>query len=217
MNLPEFGVKRPVTTAMIFIAAVLLGIFALVRLNLDLMPDIEIPTIGVLTTYEGAGPQEVETRITKIMEEQLSTVPNLDRLESTSQENLSVVTCRFDWGIDLAEASNDLRDKVDLAKIRFPEDAEDPIIFKFDLSMAPILAFAVTAEESRNILYDIIDDRIIDPLKTIPGIATAIIRGGLEREILIEVDRSRLEAYHLSIDPIVDILKKENLSTPGGH
>lgn len=217
MNLPEFGVKRPVMTAMVFIAIIILGLVSLTRLGLDFMPDIEIPSIGVITTYEGAGPQEVEYKITEIMEDRLATVNDLDKIESTSQESISAVMLKFDWGTNLDEAANDVRDKVDLAKVRLPDEADDPIIFKFDVSMMPIMVLAITAEESYPILYDLIDDRICDPLKTIPGVATATIRGGLERQILVELDSTRLEAYQLSVNQILNIISKENLSQPGGH
>lgn len=131
MNLPELGVKRPVTTLMIFTAMVLLGVVAFLRLGLDLMPDIDIPSVSVITTYKGAGPQEVETRITEPMEERISTVQNLDELTSISMEGLSVVTAKFEWGVNLDEATNDIRDKVDLARKRLPDEADDPVLFHY--------------------------------------------------------------------------------------
>lgn len=217
MRLPQIGVKYPVTTAMLFMAIVVFGLVVLPQLGLDLMPEIEIPSIGVITTYRGAGPQEIEYKITEVMEDRLSTVPNLDKIESISKEGMSVVMLKFDWGINLDEASNDIRDKVDLAKIHLPDEADNPIIFKFDLAMMPIMVLAVTAEESYPFLYDLIEDRICDPLKTVPGVATATIKGGIERQILVELDRARLEAYHISTNQILSIIKKENLSQPGGH
>ena len=217
MNLPQFGVKYPVTTTMIFVAMVILGIVSLSRLGLDLMPDIEIPSIAVLTAYQGAGPQEVESKITKTLEDMLATVKNLDKIESFSGEGISTVILKFDWGINLDEAANDVRDMVSLSEKNLPDDAGKPVIFKFDLSMMPVLVLAVTAEENYPILYDLIDDRVCDSLKTIPGVAAAVIRGGLERQILVELDRSRLEAYRLSADQVLDALRKENLDIPGGH
>ncbi|MBL7131700.1 MAG: efflux RND transporter permease subunit, partial [Candidatus Omnitrophica bacterium] len=217
MNLPQFGVRYPVTTTMIFVAMVLLGLVSLFRLGLDLMPDIEIPTIAVLTTYEGAGPEEVESKITKILEDRLATVKNLDKIESSSEEGISAIMLKFDWGTNLDEAANDVRDMVGLSEKYLPEDVDRSLILKFDLSMMPILVLAVTAEESYPILYDLIDDRICDPLKTVPGVAAAPIRGGLERQVLIELDRSRLEAYHLSVNQVISALRKENLDIPGGH
>ena len=217
MRLPGFGVKYPVTTTMIFAAMVILGLVSLFRLGLDLMPEIEIPTISVLTTYRGAGPEEVESKITKVLEDRLATVKNLDKIESSSEEGVSAIALKFDWGTNLDEAANDVRDAVDLSIPFLPEEVDRPTIFKFDLSMMPILILAVTARESYPILYDLMDERICDPLKTVPGVAAASIRGGLEREILIELDRARLEAYHLSPSQVINAIKRENLDIPGGH
>ena len=217
MNLPQFGGKYPVTTTMIFISMVLLGLVSLTQLGLDLMPDIEIPTIAVLTTYQGAGPEEVESKITKVLEDRLATVKNLDKIESTSEEGMSAIMLKFDWGTNLDEAANDVRDMVDLSERLLPEDVDNPRILKFDLSMMPVLVLAATAEESYPILYDLIDDRVCDPLKTVPGVAAATIQGGLERQILVELDRSRLEAYHLSTNQVINALRAENLDIPGGH
>jgi len=217
MRLPQFGVRYPVTTTMIFVAMIILGIVSLPRLGLDLMPEIEIPVIAVSTVYEGAGPEEVESKISKVLEDRLATVKNLDRIESSSEENISVISLKFDWGTNLDEAANDVRDMVGLSERYLPDEVDRPTILKFDLSMMPILILAVTAEESYPILYDLVEDKISDPLKTVPGIATASIIGGLERQILIELDRSRLQAYHLSVDQIINALRKENLDIPGGH
>ena len=217
MRLPQFGVKYPVTTTMIFAAMIILGFVSLYRLGLDLMPDIEIPTIAVLTIYEGAGSEEVESKITKILEDRLATVKNLDKIESSSEEGISAIMLKFDWGTNLDEVANDVRDMVGLSEQYLPEDVDRPTILKFDLSMMPILVLAVTADESYPILYDLIDDRICDPLKTVPGVAASVIRGGLERQILVDLDRSRLEAYHLSVNQVINALRKENLDIPGGH
>ncbi len=217
MRLSEISVRYPVTTLMVFLAMILLGLFSLTQLGLDLMPNIEIPVISVITTYRGAGPEEVESKITEVLEDRLSTVANLDSIESTSEEGLSIISLKFDWGINLDEASNDVRDRISLAEGFLPDEIEKPVVFKIDLSMIPILVLTVTADESYPILHDLIEDEIADPLKTIPGVATAMIRGGLEREIRVDIDRSRLEAYNLSIERIVSILKQENISIPGGH
>ncbi|MDY7034423.1 MAG: efflux RND transporter permease subunit [Thermodesulfobacteriota bacterium] len=217
MLLPEIGVRRPVTTAMVFIGIIVLGLVSLSQIGIDMMPDLELPTIGVITHYSGAGAEDVESRITEIIEEKVSTVPNLDKVESISQEGVSVVMVKFKWGADLSEASNDIRDKIDLAKRDLPDDCEDPYIFKFNFSMMPIIVFGVMAEESYPRLYHIIEKRVCDPLKTVSGVATAVIRGGLERQILVNLDRQRLEAHHLSINQVVHALKTENLNLPGGH
>lgn len=217
MNLPEFGVKRGITTFMIFMAMIILGLVSLAGLGIDLMPEIEIPTIGVITKYEGAGPQEVESRITKVLEAQLATVSNLDKIESISQDDLSIIMLRFDWGTNLDAASNDVRDKIGLVKPLLPDDAEDPYIFKFDISMFPIIFMGITAEESFPQLYHIIDKEVCDVLKTIPGVAATLIRGGLKRQISVNIDRQLLEARNLSILEVVKAIHAANLDLPGGH
>jgi len=217
MRLPEIGVRRPVATAMFFIAIVIVGLVCLTQLGIDMMPDMEIPTVGVITTYQGAGSQEVESRITEIIEEQVSTVQGLDEIQSSSQEGISVVSAKFDWGYNLDEATNDIRDKVDLAKEALPDDADDPILFKFDLSMMPILVLGIRADQSYPLLYNLAEKKIADPLKQIPGVAAATIRGGLEREIHVDIDLEKLDAFHLAIDQVINVLRAQNLSLPGGH
>ncbi|MDD5454391.1 MAG: efflux RND transporter permease subunit [Candidatus Ratteibacteria bacterium] len=217
MELPELGVKRAVTTAMIFIAVIILGAVSLTRMGLDMLPDIEIPTIAVITTYTGVGPEEVEQRVTRVAEEQLATVEDLDKIEASSSEGISVVSLRFKWGVNLDSAMNDVRDKLDMVKPRLPEDADAPLIFKFDLSMMPVLAYGVSAQESYPRLKKILEDEIAIPLESVPGVASVTVRGGLERAILVELDAQRLNAYNISINQIENMLRAGNLSTPGGH
>ncbi|HNW35851.1 MAG TPA: efflux RND transporter permease subunit, partial [Candidatus Ozemobacteraceae bacterium] len=143
MNLSRFGVRWPVTTSMIFLAIIILGGFAWTRVGVDLMPDFEIPAVTIITSYSGAGPQEVESRITEPIEESVSTVQNVDEVTSLSFEGVSVVTVKFEWGIDLAEATNDVRDKLDLVSKTLPEKAETPMIFKFNTSMIPVVVIGV--------------------------------------------------------------------------
>ncbi len=217
MKLSEFGVKWPVTTTMIFLAIVIVGAFAYTQVGIDLMPDFEVPAITIITTYDGAGPQEVESRITERIEEQVSTVQNVDEITSMSFEGMSMVTVKFDWNIDLAEATNDVRDKLDLVAKRLPEKAETPMIFKFNTSMIPVVMLGVSADENWEKLDKIVDKKIIDPLKRVPGVATAISQGGSKRGILCQIDRERLKATGLTGNAIVNILRSQNLNNPGGH
>src|SRR3990167_6611017 len=131
MRLPEFGVRFPVTNIMIFLAILVLGVVSLSKLPIDLMPEIEPPVISVITVYEGASAEDVETKVTEIIENDLSIISNLDKLTSRSQEGLSIVSCRFKWGVNLDEASNDIRDRLEFSKKTLPEEIETPIVFKF--------------------------------------------------------------------------------------
>jgi HAE1 family hydrophobic/amphiphilic exporter-1 len=217
MKLAELSVKRPVTTAMIYIAMVVLGLVSLPMLGVDLMPDIEIPAVSVITGYEGAGPEEIETLITEPMEESLSTISGVSEVISLSKEGISAVTLRFDWGEKIDEAINEVRDKVDLARMRLPDEAEKPVIVKFDVAMAPILVIAITAEENYPNLQKIVKDRIIDPVKRIKGVAAATPHGGLERQIRVDIDRDRMIALGISYEQVKAALAAQNMSIPGGN
>ncbi|MBU1106598.1 MAG: efflux RND transporter permease subunit [Candidatus Riflebacteria bacterium] len=216
MKLSEFGVKWPVTTSMIFIACVILGGFAYTRVGIDLMPDMNIPVISIITSYKGAGPHEIETRITEIIEERVATIQNVDKVSSSSMEGVSMVTVRFNWDTDLSEAANDIRERIDLIRKYLPDGAENPMILKFDMSAIPVMVFCVTADESWEKLNTIVDNKITDALKRLPGVATAVSQGGLRRTIRVKLNRERLKATGISGQQIVQILHAQNLSNPGG-
>jgi HAE1 family hydrophobic/amphiphilic exporter-1 len=202
---------------MIYIAMIVLGLASLMKLGLDLMPEMEIPAVSVLTVYEGAGPEEVETLITEPMEDSLSAISGVDEVISISKEGLSSVVLKFKWGQKIDEIINDVRDKVDQAKPRLPDDAENPSIIKFDIAMSPILIISITADDSYPVLEKIVNDEIIDPLKRVKGVAAATPRGGLERQIRVDIDRDRLAALNLSVAQINASLAAQNISVPGGN
>ncbi len=217
MKLPEFSVRRRVTVSMLFIAILIFGVLCLTRLKLDMLPKITPPVISVITFYPGANASDVESNVTKYLEDELTTVNNLDEITSISKDNLSVVNCTFKWGTNLDTASNDVRDKVDLAKPRLPDDVEKSLIFKFSSSSFPIVIAAVTATESYPQLYQITDKMIADPLKRVPGVGTVILRAGLERQINVFLHKNKLEAYHISVQRLKKILKAENINLPAGN
>ncbi|MHC4640180.1 MAG: efflux RND transporter permease subunit [Planctomycetota bacterium] len=217
MKLAQISVNRPVTTLMIFISMVVLGLVSMSMLGLDLMPDLEIPAVSVMTIYEGAGPEEVETLITEPMEDTLSTISGVDEVISISKEGMSAIILKFDWGEIIDETVNDMRERIDLIRERLPEEAENPLIFKFDLSMMPIAIIAVTAGDSYPDLQDIVDDQIVDPIKRVKGVASATAGGGLERQIRVDIDRDRLAALNISVEQMNIALAAQNISTPGGN
>jgi len=217
MKLAQISVDRPVTTLMIFVAMVVLGLVSMSMLGLDLMPELEIPSVSVITAYEGAGPEEIETLITEPMEDTLSTISGVDEVISISKEGMSTVTLRFEWGEKIDESINDVRERIDLIREMLPEEAGNPIIFKFDLSMIPIAIIAFTAEESYPDLQDIVDDEIVDPLKRVDGVASVTAGGGLLRQIRVDIDRDKLAALNLSITQLNQALAAQNISTPGGN
>ncbi len=219
MNLPEFAVRRPTTVMMIFLAIALMGAISLSMLNIDLLPEIEPPAISVLVPYPGATASDVESDVTKYLEDQLSTVNNLDKLISLSKDNLAMVTCKFAWGTDLDVASNDVRDKIDLAKPDIHEhapDAEEPMLFKFSSATAPVMFVTVTATESWPQLYHLVDKRISDPLKRVPGVGAIMMYGGMIRQINVEFDKRALAGYGLTVPEVIQKIKAENLDMPAG-
>ncbi len=216
MKLAQFSVNRPVTTVMIFIAGIVLGLVSMTLLGIDLMPELEIPAVSVLTSYEGAGPEEIETLITEPLEDALSTISGVDEVISISKEGVSSITLKFKWGQNIDETINELRDKIDQAAIWMPEEADKPSIVKFDIAMQPILIISITAEESYPNLQTIVKDNIVDPLKRVKGVAAAFERGGMTRQIRVDIDRSKLSALNLSVSQINEMLAAANMSIPGG-
>ncbi|OGW85807.1 MAG: hypothetical protein A2987_05930 [Omnitrophica bacterium RIFCSPLOWO2_01_FULL_45_10] len=220
MNLPEFGVKRPITNLMIFSAIIIVAFYSLTRLGIDRFPEIEPPSITVISTYPGASAEDVETKVTEVLENQLATTPGLEKITSRSSEGFSSVSLKFKWGTNMDEASNDIRDRVDLAKRvlpDIPDEMGDPFLFKFNTANIPILFMGITAGPTYMDLHDLIDKRIGDPLRQIPGVGTVQLIGGLERQINIWIDRERLEGYGFSILDIQNALKEENVQQPVGN
>lgn len=221
MRLPEFGVRRPTTNLMIFCVVLLLAFYSFSRLGIDLFPEIESPVISVIAAYPGASPEDVELKITEVLENQLGTTPGIEKITSYSSEGVSVIALKFIWGVNLDAASNDVRDRIELAK-RFlpdiPDEMDNPFIFKFNTANIPILFLGVTAEQNYPQLYDLIDKRLGDALRQLPGVGTVQIQGGgLERQINIWIDQKRLEGYGLSILDIQEVLRRENVTQPVGN
>ncbi len=216
MNLPELGVRRPVTTVAVFVVILILGLVSLSQLGIDLMPDITLPAVSITTTYPGAGPEDVETRVTRVIEDAVSTVPNVDKVTSTSQENVSAIIVYFKWGTNIDAAAMDVRDKLGFYAPFLPEDATDPLIFKFDASLMPILFLGISAEESYPDLLKLVDDRLCDPIRRVAGVGSATVFGGLERQINVKVDAAALQARGLSIDMVTRMLQASNLNLPAG-
>ncbi|MDD5355534.1 MAG: efflux RND transporter permease subunit, partial [Candidatus Omnitrophica bacterium] len=219
MKLPEFGVKRPVTNLMIFSSIIIIAMYSLTRIGIDSMPKIEPPVITVVSSYPGASPEEVETKVTEPLENQLATTPGLEKITSTSSEGASLIRLKFIWGTDLDAASNDVRDRIELTKRYLPDipdEMDNPYIFKFNTANIPILFLGITAQESYKDLYELADKRIGDALRQLPGVGTVQLFGGLERQINIWLDRHRLEGYGFSILDVQNAIKQENISQPVG-
>lgn len=218
MNFPKFAVSRPVFVSIIFIIMGLFGLYSLKELPIDLMPDMEIPAISVITIYKGAGSEEVEEKVSKVIESALSSTAGMKSIYSRSMENVSTVTCEFDYGTDLSEATNKVRDLLNMSRSYLPDDIEEPLIFKFDFSMMPIMFLSVTSSKE-DIRYkgDEIEDYISNFLERIPGVGSVITFNGMEKKIIISAEKQRLSAYNLTISDLVGTVQAENLSLPAGN
>ncbi len=182
-----------------------------------MLPEIESPTISVFTRWEGAGTEDMETKVTRVIESALGSVTDLDEITSSTGEGVSRVTCKFKWGTELGEASNDMRDLLERAKRRLPDDADEPILFKFNTSNMPILFFGVTCHENREGMYDVVNDELVDILKRVPGVGSVEAFGGLSRQINVRLDPSRLAAYGLSLPDVAAAIHGDNRTEPAGN
>ncbi len=216
MGLPAFSVRRPITVYMGILVLVLLGGIAFYRLPVDLMPDVQNPTLTVRTAYPGVAPEEVENLVTRPLEAALSSAPGVYRIDSTSAEGSSSVRVSFDWDVNLDEAANEIRTRVDRVRGQLPEGVEPPTIFKFDVSQFPIVFLAISGDKEPREMRTFIEDEIQPRLERIPGVAAVDIRGGLRREIHINLSIEKLTSFNLSVNQIVDILRRENQNRPVG-
>ncbi|MBQ6473061.1 MAG: efflux RND transporter permease subunit, partial [Victivallales bacterium] len=217
MKLPEFGVNRPVATAMLFLAVLTLGVICFLKLGIDLTPDIEPSRVTVATTWDGASAEDVETKVTRVLEKRLGSVSNLDTIRSQTSEGRSTIWLTFAWGTNIDEASNDVRAQIDRVKDDLPDDVEVPQIFKFDSANMPVMAIGVTAKESIEKLYDIIDDEVFQPLQRLEGVGSVNAFGGLHRQIRVVLSREKLAGYGLTLSDIEAAIANENRTLPAGN
>jgi len=217
MSIPRLAIHRPVTMFMISFVIVLLGGISLTRLPVDLMPDTEFPSITVRVSYPGVGPLEMEELVTRPIEQAVSAVAGLERVESTSSEGSAMVRLNFVWGSDLSEAADDVRTRIDRVRGRLPEDAEPPIIFKFDSTAMPIMGIGVEGDYDAVTLRELAQNDLSPRLERVAGVAAVTIDGGLRRQIRVDLSREKITALNLSPDRVVQILRTENQNIPLGE
>jgi len=217
MNLSRSAVRRPVFTIMMMLIVILLGSISLVRLPIDLMPDITYPTLTVQTLYENASPEEVEELITRPIEEAMSAVPGVESVYSTSSEGASNVRVTFSWGTDLDTASNDIRDRLDRVIPRLPDDAERPTLRKFDIANFPVLIFGASSNLTPLQMRKLIDDQVKYRIERIPGVASLEVWGGYEREIQVNLDAGKIKSMDLPLDQILSRIREGNITLPAGN
>ncbi len=216
MKIYESAVRKPISTILIFVGVVVFGLFSLKNLAIDQFPEMDVPALSVITTYQGVNASEIENNITRVLENQLTTVDNLKDMESTSSDGISMVTLIFNWGTDMTEAANDVRDVTGRISQYLPDGADDPIVYKFNSSMMPVLVLAVTADESYPALAKILDEQMVTRLNRIDGVGAVSIMGAPNREIQINVDPRKLEAYGLTVESIGAVIAQENINLSGG-
>lgn len=217
MSIYKSAVDKPVTTFMIFIAIMVMGAFSLINIPIDLYPEMEPPYVSVMTTYSGANAADIETNVTKVLEDALNSVDKLKEISSTSSDNISVISLEFEWDANLDEATNDIRDVIDRMLDNLPDGVDRPTIFKFNTSMFPILFYAITAEETYPGLEKLIDEKVINPLNRVDGVGSVAMVGTPQRMVYVDVDPKRLDAYDLTLEQIGSIISGENQNLPLGN
>ena len=216
MSIYRKAVNNPVTTALIFIALAIFGVFSLINISLDRFPKFDANVIMVMSSYPGASAEDIETNLTKILENSLNGVSDLKNISSTSKENISLITLEFVEGVDIDVATNDVRDKLDMVNSVLPDGASLPLIFKFSADDMPIMIMAATADESLPALEKILDDKVATPLARVSGVGTVSVAGAPQREIQVYCDPNKLEAYGLTVAGISGIIAAENRNVPSG-
>ena len=217
MSIYNSAVNKPISTLMVFIAILVLGIASYIQLPVDQYPKMDPPYLTVMATYPGANASDIEENVTKILEDQLNSVDDLKELSSTSYDNLAVISLEFEWEANLDEASNDVRDAVDKAMQNLPDDIDRPTIMRFNTSMMPILIYAVTAKESYPGIDKIIDDKVITRLNQVDGVASVILAGAPERVVYVDLNPNQLDAYNLTLEQIGNKILAENKDVSSGN
>ena len=216
MKIVEFSVRRPVAVTMVMVAVIILGMVSLSRLAIDFMPEMKLPYAAVLTHYEGAGPQEIESTVTRPIEDVTATVQNVKGLLSSSSNGVSMVLVEFEWGTDMNFATQDMRENVDLIQGALPPDANRPMVLKFDPSAWPVAVVAFTGDQNLSSLKRVAEDVVKPRLERIEGVASVNVVGGVDREIQILVDPVKMSGYGVSLDTVTQVLRAGNLNMSAG-
>ncbi len=216
MAIYKTAINKPITTGLIFVAVIVLGLFSLSRLPIDQMPEMDPPYVTVMTTYAGANASEIETNITKLVENSLNSVDGLKNITSTSKDNISVVSLEFEWGSNIDEALNDIRSYVDLLYDNLPDGVSRPMILKLNSSAMPIMVYGFTAEESYSGLDRILEDNVVNVLNRVDGIGNITVSGAPERYVYIDLDPKQLDAYGIPLELVGNAISANNLDLASG-
>jgi len=216
MKLSEISVKRPVAVTMLFLILILLGSVSVSRLNMDLLPQMELPMAMAMTNYPGVGPDEIENLVTRPIEGVIGTVNGIKNINSTSSQGTSIVFVEFAWGTDMSFAVNQMREKLDLIVGAFPDGVDKPLLFKMDPNMMPVMVLGFAGDSDLAALDKLAKDVIQPNLERVNGVATVTIEGGVEREIRVSIVPQKLQAYGLTLDKVITYLRMENRNTSAG-
>ncbi|HEX9912525.1 MAG TPA: efflux RND transporter permease subunit, partial [candidate division Zixibacteria bacterium] len=217
MFLPNLAIRRPVFIVMQVLAVLVLGVVSYNRMGIDLMPNVDFPYLSITTIYSGAGAQEIENQVTKPIEEAVSAINGLKNIYSTTAEGFSQVLLEFELEVKVRDADSDVRSKLSQIRSELPKDIDEPVIARFDVSATPVMIFSLASDLPLDELRTLADDKIKNRIQQTKQVAQVDLVGGLEREIKVEVDRKKLEAYHLSVEQVIGSLSQENLNVPGGR
>ncbi|WP_373500614.1 efflux RND transporter permease subunit [Desulfococcus sp.] len=217
MNLPGFSVRRPILTTMVTLIIVILGAVSLSRLRIDLLPDVELPTVTVRTEYEGASPEVMERLVTQVIEEITATVPGVAEISSTSSEGNSTIRVSFVWGTNIDTAALDVQGKIEDQIGSLPEEVNRPRVTKFDIARFPVVLLGVSSTLDPMELTDLIEDQVRYRFARIPGVAQVDILGGFDREVRIELDPGRIQALGIPLNRIIDAVENANIDLPAGQ
>ncbi len=216
MNIAKLAIERPIFVVMIIVSLVTLGIIGYNNMGVDLLPDVEYPTITVIIIYPGASAEEMENLITKPVEDALGTLSGLDSIISTSKENVAYITAKFGLGTDIKYAEMKIKEKVDLVKTKLPDGIEEPKITRFSLTDIPVIALTLQGKKDLAALRDIVEDTVKPELEKISGVGKVEIWGGRQRAVIVSINKSLLAARAITLNQIVESIKKENLNIPSG-
>ncbi len=216
MKITELSVNRPITAMMVFVALITLGYVGFSKMSLDLFPDIEFPIAAVITGYSNVGPKEIESTVTRPLEQTIAGINNIDTISSTSKEGTSMIKVQFTWGTDMSLAVSDIRERIDIIKKFLPDGIDTPIVLKFDVSMIPIMVLSVSGKRDPGYLREYAEDNIQNMLEQVDGVASAYVQGGQKRQVRVELVKNRMEAYGVSIDRVISTVGLENMNVSGG-
>ena len=216
MAIYKSAIEKPVTTALIFVAVIVIGVFCYLQLPIDQFPEMDPPYITVMTTYPGASASEMETNVTKVMENALNSVDHLKHITSQSKDNMSMVTLELEWGSNIDEAVNDVRSFVDMTRNSLPDNCNTPIIFKLSTSAMPICQYSITADETYAGLDKILNDEVVPQLNHIDGIGNISLSGSPDRHVYIDIDQQKLDAYGLTLEQVGQVITANNLNLSSG-